>query len=1164
MADPVTRDLALLEMLQSLAEAASKAGVERSTAAALSMFAQRVISLCELDDETLSLRVEGFVADGAEARLARGKTEAQSLCDREALLAAKMDLASAATAGPDKLFGAANTILQANAFSPLFSSKHRNAIRLGRSLINAAKAKPQEIAALLNTAAAYLRDSAEFSGDAYYRDLFGGQWRGHHSNFAGAEDLARRLGAAHLAFLKAQIQPALSWLISASTPAIRTTADVGESLSEALARFAAIGHGAPLPDTLQRLRQTLEQIGTAIGGIRRCGIFPDAELGGHEPPISKLVRSFHELCAELEAAAIQYPWFSGVDEDADLLRNTLDLAITVFETQPPEDVVSALRTTSGVIDLLARLRSAGRAIETALAATQSAWSIFETAQQLRPERFFAGKMREVELSQLKARTEEAVADERGLRLYADLLKCLAAASKFDLDWIYEAFISRSAELGSLADTYELALIRTLLQQALRTDGAGLAELAGAQLADASDRFISADKILEGLEAARIIAGRLEDDIPQGRGSGPKSGWTDEHLIHNEISKVRKHIPMRDLVTRAHGALQALKPVWLMSPTSVAQFVPPGTASFDLVIIDEASQMTPEMAVGALARGRQIVIVGDPKQLPPSNWFKITPNVHDDDDDDGEFDIETESILDLAFSRLNDRRRLKWHYRSQHASLIQFSNRQFYDKELVIFPSPIIDDELLGVKSRFVGGAYEARINETEAREVIEALVGLIYTRPELSFGVVTMNADQRELIFQEFERIKQENKTVREYADRLESSVDELFIKNLENVQGDERDIILISTLYGPPPGGGRVLQRFGIFTRKDGHRRLNVLVTRARMATILFTSLRPADVVITENSSEGVQAFKAYLSYAEGAPTAESEAGGEPDSDFEVFVADRIESHGYQVVPQVGVEGFRIDLGIKHPAYPSGFLAGVECDGASYHSHLCVRDRDRIRQEVLERLGWNIYRVWSTDWFNDPARETAKLIAWLDELRDRYEAKFERANLAAEAFKAAALPITPEPEVEVEPEPPAAEPPAPAPTLVLRAPPGPKAPVNQGELFSSSASAPERPQTLEEPAHPTRGPTGKRHVIDGIEFYESMTGFYEVWIGGEEAGTVERLQTGGAAPARVYGGAFHAKKPSFLATRAWNEATFVTDDIYAAVRRLAREFAEHAGHELA
>ena len=499
-------------------------------------------------------------------------------------------------------------------------------------------------------------------------------------------------------------------------------------------------------------------------------------------------------------------------------------------------------------------------------------------------------------------------------------------------------------------------------------------------------------MLEKLEAQRIVHERIRDDVHDGKGSGPRSGYTDRHLIEHEISKKRRHIPIRGLVSRAHDALLALKPVWLMSPTSVAQFVPPGSASFDLVIIDEASQMTPEMAVGALARGTQIVVVGDPKQLPPSNWFKTQSDQRsaEDEEDDGA-EIDSESILDLAFSRLNHRRRLKWHYRSRHSSLIQFSNRQFYENQLVVFPSPVLSDDLLGVKSHFVGGTYEGRVNLTEARAVIEALVGLIYTRPELTYGVATMNVDQRELIFQEFERIKSDHKVVRDYADAREGTVDEVFIKNLENIQGDERDIILVSTLYGPPPGGGRPLQRFGLFTRKDGHRRLNVLVTRARMATLVFTSLRPSDVIVTDTSSEGVQAFKAYLAYAEGAPTAESDAGGVPDSDFEVFVADRIRSHGYEVVPQVGVEGFRIDLGIKHPSYPVGFLAGIECDGASYHSHLSVRDRDRIRQEVLESLGWRIYRVWSTDWFNDPAKETGPHVTWLEVVPEKAAAAFAR-----------------------------------------------------------------------------------------------------------------------------------------------------------------------------
>jgi very-short-patch-repair endonuclease len=568
----------------------------------------------------------------------------------------------------------------------------------------------------------------------------------------------------------------------------------------------------------------------------------------------------------------------------------------------------------------------------------------------------------------------------------------------------------------------------------------------------------------------------------------------------------------------------MKPVWMMSPSSVAQYVQPETVTFDLIVIDEASQMRPEYAVSAILRGQQLVVVGDSKQLPPTDFFQTTLAGMvdgDDGDEDEGITVDTESILDLAHSRIGTRRQLNWHYRSRHESLIQFSNRHFYDRRLVVFPSPSTDDPLLGVKHFYVKGTYEASINQEEAEAVIRDAIGLMIAHPECSMGIATMNIKQTELIKAEFDRLAGEQEAVRNYIAAWEGGIDRFFIKNLENVQGDERDIILISTVYGPDQSG-RVMQRFGPIASDVGHRRLNVLVTRARVSTRLYTSLRSGDVKIVDGSKPGTVATQAYLTYAEGGAHFDLADGGEPDSDFEVFVSDRLRAAGFEVVHQVGVENFRIDLGVRHPDYPLGFIAGIECDGARYHSGFTVRDRDKIRQAVLEGLGWKIYRVWSTDWFTDPDREAAKLVAQVMAWRDEAISAF-RARYASGEFQEQLPP-----------------------------------PVEAGEEISPAAQVAANDE-IETPAldlgeGPRQPPDGRKRELDGIDWYDAITGtLYEVWPDGEFGGEVEVISRATGATQIYGGGAMRIPKSEYRGTVGATGATFIENDIYAAVRKVAR-----------
>jgi very-short-patch-repair endonuclease len=432
---------------------------------------------------------------------------------------------------------------------------------------------------------------------------------------------------------------------------------------------------------------------------------------------------------------------------------------------------------------------------------------------------------------------------------------------------------------------------------------------------------------------------------------------------------------------------------MMSPLSVAQLIERGTMYFDVVVFDEASQVRPEDSLSALARSRQFVVVGDQMQLPPTSFGERT-YVEDpiDDEDTGEVEesAAVESILELASAAYGDGRTLLWHYRSRDPSLIAFSNKEFYQNRLLLFPCPRAKNHSSGVKYVWVGGKYSARTNIEEARICAKAAVEFIRHDPNKSLGIVALNRPQADLIQLELDRLIHDYGTAAAYRAKWEASLEPLFVKNLENVQGDERDVIFVSTVFGEDEAG-RFFQRFGPINSKVGHRRLNVLFTRAKHQLVVFTSLPTEKIQVSENAHWGVRALKEYLEYARtGTLERGAISGRSEDSPFEVGVRAAIESKGFKCEPQIGVAGFFIDLGVRHPKYPDCFLAGIECDGAAYHSTPTARDRDRLRQFVLESFGWNIYRIWSTDWFTDPHAQLEKLIAHLNQLRASPQKAYE------------------------------------------------------------------------------------------------------------------------------------------------------------------------------
>jgi len=469
------------------------------------------------------------------------------------------------------------------------------------------------------------------------------------------------------------------------------------------------------------------------------------------------------------------------------------------------------------------------------------------------------------------------------------------------------------------------------------------------------------------------------------------------VLNGEIAKKRNHLPIRQLLERAAPVIQQIKPIFLMSPLSVAQFLKPGAVSFDFLVVDEASQIEPVDALGAVARCGQMVVVGDERQPPPTRFFaKLTSNDEErDEDDELTFQAkDAESILDLCLAKGLPHRMLNWHYRSKHQSLIAVSNKQFYDNRLFIVPSPYDAVAGMGLKFNYNLDAHydrgDTRANPREARIVAEAVIRHARETPNRSLGVATFSVAQRQAVQNELELLRREHPDTEEFFGRGTS--EPFFVKNLENIQGDERDVIFISLGYGRTKEGF-ISMSFGPLNSDGGERRLNVLISRAKLRCEVFSSITGDDIDLSRAKGRGVAALKMFLSFAQtGRLGLAEETGRDADSIFEEQVAARLSALGYDVKSQIGTAGFFVDLAVADPEKPGRFVLGIECDGAQYHSSRSARDRDRLRQNVLEAHGWVLHRIWSTDWFLRPEEETARVVQAIEAAKAHWREADERA----------------------------------------------------------------------------------------------------------------------------------------------------------------------------
>jgi len=555
----------------------------------------------------------------------------------------------------------------------------------------------------------------------------------------------------------------------------------------------------------------------------------------------------------------------------------------------------------------------------------------------------------------------------------------------NLGFILDAVQDRNLAHGALLRLFDHSWFSGLVEKAW-TLHPGLRRFDRREHEETVSAFSRLDRLQFEHNRVRLIV-KHWNELPQLEDVG------ELRILKRELNKKRRIMPIRRLLTEAGRAVQAIKPVFMMSPMSIATYAPPGSVHFDLVIFDEASQVRPVDAFGAILRGDQVVVVGDSKQLPPTSFFDSLVGPDEEEEFDNVGDME--SILSLFLGKGAPERMLRWHYRSRHETLIAVSNQEFYENRLVVFPGPGNNPAARGLRMHHQPETTydrgKSRTNRGEAAAVAKAVMEHARTSPHLTLGVVAFSTAQRDAIEFELETLRRRSPDSEPFF--VENRHEAFFVKNLENVQGDERDVIFISIGYGKTREGFMTMN-FGPLNRDGGERRLNVLITRARMAMDVFSNFTADDLDLDRGKARGVEALKTFLKFAETGRIDQPETTERaPDSPFEEAVISALRNRGLDVVPQVGTAGFFIDIGIRDPEKPGRYILGIECDGASYHSSRSARDRDRLRQEVLEGLGWTIHRIWSTSWFQNPERELERVLEAIESSRR----KLRRSPSAAE-----------------------------------------------------------------------------------------------------------------------------------------------------------------------
>jgi len=541
-------------------------------------------------------------------------------------------------------------------------------------------------------------------------------------------------------------------------------------------------------------------------------------------------------------------------------------------------------------------------------------------------------------------------------------------AELDLLGVAQKLLLHDAPAVQLAESLKRACFDAIAAR-LRNTSPELSGFVAATHERTVDEFRQADT-----EHLRLTAGRVQRAIGEHARTERNTHPDQSQFVSKEANKKTRHASVRKMIDTAPDVIGALKPCWAMSPLAVSSMLPARSDFFDVVIFDEASQVLPADAVPAIMRAAQVVVAGDTRQLPPTNFF-ASGDADGDGDDEEEEDLSLtegfESILDVMNVALPKAAWLQWHYRSRDERLINFSNAHIYDKSLRTFPG-IAGEGCV----RKVDAAAE---KDSTIAELLEIVFDHARDRPDRSLGVITTSATTaRNFENMLYEQLREmppvERAGLEPFFD--DSKDERFFVKNIERVQGDERDDIVLAVDLARSPEG-RVWNRLGPLNQKGGERRLNVAVTRARRSITLCTNFRFDELAPSSFKNEGARLIREYTRYAEcGGNDLGAEAEERPALNaFEIDVQNRLVSAGMRLTPQFGVAGYFIDFVAAHPNDPNRPVLAIEADGATYHSSPTARDRDRLRQSVLEGLGWTFHRIWSTEWFSNPEGEVERVL---------------------------------------------------------------------------------------------------------------------------------------------------------------------------------------------
>lgn len=923
--------------------------------------------------EVLTVRTPGVLAENGRVIIERAASAAAAL--RETGEALDRTLTGWRELDPAELRRLATVLRATGLLGRVFGGAYRQARATYLQMSTGRAAPRDEMADRLQQAAEQLVAESNWCSDPVHLDLCGQQFRGLATDFdliRRAHEWARTVSEVFSAG-DARARWARSLLFESDSQRLCTMCEVAAAVGEPVASWLVVGRDVTEAayDWLAAVNH-LASLMPQLAGVPLDPRTPIADVVEVTGALERIAELDARIDAAHQARALLGPYWAGTETELGPILAALATCRSVQEIELPTSVASwVLEDTSSRLAhgrmIASRLAVALRDEEIAREhAREAGVTVGDVAS---PEAGVAGAI--ATLGAALATSVESLAS--WVQYLAARALCMDSEP---LSAFCRALEDTPGRWASLPATYEWCLLRTLGAEAMRAHvGIARGTWTGSRLDQARARVVQLERELAELRRRQLAAQLAGVPVPRGRGTGPRGEWTNDALLANEIAKKTRHIPIRQLMSRAKDAMLALAPCLMMSPLSVAQYLHDPDLQFDLLVIDEASQLRPEDALGALLRAKQAVIVGDEQQLPPTEFFRRVTDDPSDGVDIEDEDVKTESVLELAMRVFGQPRVLLWHYRSRHESLITFSNEQFYEGQLVIAPAPRRPGPRVGVSLRHIKAVYEASTNVREADAVVDIVLDLMRERPEHSIGVVALNQQQADLIREKLdERLREGDGG---YVERWASTLEPFFVKNLENVQGDERDVIVVSLTYGPDHAG-RVYQRFGPISGLNGHRRLNVLFSRAKHQMIIASSMRADDIKVGPASHRGVQVLRDYLEFAARQGVIPAGRSAFDDSPF-VRLARDIHQLGFEVDADVGTRNLRLDLGVRYPDTPAEFLAGIEVDAGGAGVPMAGRDRDCTRPLVLQNLGWTAASTWTADWLREPAVARKQIVSLLE-----------------------------------------------------------------------------------------------------------------------------------------------------------------------------------------